>query len=56
MASLVVSLAGADRPGLVNSLSVKIAAGGGSWLESRLAHLADTFAGIILVRVPDEKA
>ncbi len=25
-------------------------------MESRLAHLADTFAGIILVRVPDEKA
>lgn len=56
MASLVVSLAGIDRPGLVNSLSVKIAAGGGSWLESRLAHLAGTFAGIILIRVPDEKA
>lgn len=56
MASLVVSLAGPDRPGLVNSLSVKIAAGGGSWLESRLAHLAGTFAGIILVRVPDEGA
>ncbi|HTQ72412.1 MAG TPA: ACT domain-containing protein [Acidocella sp.] len=56
MASLVVSLAGPDRPGLVNSLSVRIAAGGGSWLESRLAHLAGTFAGIILVRVPDEGA
>ncbi len=56
MASLVVSLAGPDRPGLVNSLSVRIAAGGGSWLESRLAHLAGTFAGIILVRVPDERA
>ena len=56
MASLVVSLAGPDRPGLVNSISVRIAAGGGSWLESRLAHLAGTFAGIILVRVPDEGA
>lgn len=56
MASLVVSLAGPDRPGLVNSLSERITAGGGSWLESRLAHLAGTFAGIILVRVPDEKA
>ncbi|MDE1883491.1 MAG: hypothetical protein KGL65_04875 [Rhodospirillales bacterium] len=56
MTSLVVSLAGPDRPGLVNSLSERITAGGGSWLESRLAHLAGTFAGIILVRVPDEKA
>ncbi|MDE1905612.1 MAG: hypothetical protein KGH75_04080 [Rhodospirillales bacterium] len=56
MTSLVISLAGPDRPGLVNSLSERITAGGGSWMESRLAHLADTFAGIILVRVPDEKA
>ncbi|GAN79908.1 glycine cleavage system protein R [Acidocella aminolytica] len=56
MASLVVSLAGPDRPGLVNTLSEKIIAGGGSWLESRLAHLAGTFAGIILVRVADEGA
>ncbi|MBU6449541.1 MAG: hypothetical protein KGQ26_07950 [Rhodospirillales bacterium] len=56
MASLVISLAGPDRPGLVNSLSATITAGGGSWLESRLAHLAETFAGIVLVAVPDEKA
>ncbi|MDE1895678.1 MAG: hypothetical protein KGH91_01245 [Rhodospirillales bacterium] len=49
-------MAGPDRPGLVNSLSERITAEGGSWMESRLAHLADTFAGIILVRVPDEKA
>ncbi len=56
MVSLVVSLAGVDRPGLVNSLSVRIAAMGGSWLESRLAHLAGVFAGIVLVRVADEQA
>ena len=56
MASLVISLAGPDRPGLVNSLSERITAGGGSWMESRLAHLAETFAGIVLVKVPDEKA
>ncbi len=56
MASLVVSLAGADQPGLVNNISATITAGGGSWLESRLAHLAGTFAGIVLVRVADEKA
>ncbi len=55
MASLVVSLVGPDRPGLVNLLSAAIAAGGGSWLESRLAHLAGTFAGIVLVGVPNER-
>lgn len=40
----------------MNALSECITSGGGSWLESRLAHLAGNFAGIILVRVPDERA
>ena len=55
MASLVVSLAGPDRPGLVNALSARIADAGGSWLDSRLAHLAGQFAGIVLVRLADEQ-
>jgi glycine cleavage system regulatory protein len=50
--SLVLSFICADRPGLVNSISETIAASGGSWLESRLARLADKFAGIVLVSVP----
>jgi glycine cleavage system regulatory protein len=52
-APIVVTFVGHDRPGLVNAISEKVAAAGGSWLESRLAHLAGEFAGILLVSVPD---
>jgi glycine cleavage system regulatory protein len=54
--SLVLTFIGPDRPGLVNAISERIAAGGGSWLESRLAQLAGQFAGIVLVRVPANTA
>jgi glycine cleavage system regulatory protein len=53
MASLVLTLIGQDRPGLVNSLSEQIAAFDGNWLESRMARLAGKFAGILLVSVPE---
>jgi glycine cleavage system regulatory protein len=52
-ASLVVTVIGRDKPGLVNALSEKVAAFGGSWLESRMARLAGEFAGIVLVEVPE---
>ncbi len=53
--SLVLTFIGRDRPGLVNALAGKVAAAGGNWLGSRLAHLAGEFAGIVLVSVPDTK-
>jgi glycine cleavage system regulatory protein len=52
MADLVVVFVGADRPGLVDGLAQTIAAHGGNWLESRMAHLAGQFAGILRVEVP----
>lgn len=51
--SLVVSFIGHDRPGLAGAISETIAASGGSWLDSRLAHLAGEFAGILLVEVAE---
>ena len=50
---LVLTFIGDDKPGLVNAISEKVAAFEGTWLESRLAHLAGKFAGIVLVSVPD---
>lgn len=50
---LVLTFIGRDRPGLVNAISQQVAAAGGTWLESRLAHLAGEFAGILLVGVPE---
>jgi glycine cleavage system regulatory protein len=51
MPALVVTLVGPDRPGLVGQVSDVIRRNGGNWLESRMSHLADQFAGIVLVDV-----
>ena len=52
MTSVVVTVLGADRPGLVQSISASVAACGGNWLESRMARLAGQFAGILLIDLP----
>jgi glycine cleavage system regulatory protein len=51
--SLVLTFMGRDRPGLANAIAQAITAAGGNWLESRVASLADKFAGIVLVSVPE---
>ncbi len=53
---LVLAVIGKDRPGLVNAVSETVTAGGGNWLDTRMARLAGQFAGILLVDVPAEKA
>jgi len=55
MRDLVLTLIGPDRPGLVESLAKRVAAHDGNWVESRMAHLAGQFAGILRVQVPAEK-
>jgi len=54
--SFVLTFSGHDRPGIVNAISEQIAAAGGSWLESRLARLAQEFAGIVLISAPAQHA
>ncbi len=56
MADLVLTLLGPDRPGLVESLAERVARHGGNWVESRMAHLAGQFAGLLRVEVPDAEA
>ncbi len=56
MATLVLTVIGDDRSGLVSALSGVIAEHGGSWERSQMARLAGKFAGIVLVAVPDEHA
>ncbi len=56
MATLVLTVIGDDRAGLVNALADVVTAHGGNWERSQLAELAGKFAGIVLVRVPDERA
>jgi glycine cleavage system regulatory protein len=55
MTSLVLTLLGPDRPGLVEAVADVIAASGGNWLESRMAHLAGKFAGVLRAEVPAAK-
>jgi glycine cleavage system regulatory protein len=54
--SLVMTVLGPDRPGLVRTLSDIVAAQGGNWLESRMARLAGQFAGVVRVECPDTAA
>jgi glycine cleavage system regulatory protein len=53
MATLVLTVIGADRTGLVNALAGTVAAHGGNWDRSHLARLAGQFAGIVVVTVDD---
>lgn len=49
---LILTVAGPDRPGLVESVAAAVATHGGNWLESRLIHLGGYFAGVVRVDVP----
>lgn len=53
MKQMVVTVIGADRAGLVEALSRAVTANGGNWNQSHMAELAGTFAGIVVVTVPD---
>ena len=50
--TLVMTVIGADRPGLVETLAAPVTRHGGNWMESRMAHLEGEFAGILRVEVP----
>jgi len=54
--SLVLTILGQDRPGLVDSIAQTVAEHGGNWVESRMAHLAGQFAGILRVDVEESRA
>jgi glycine cleavage system regulatory protein len=49
--TLLLTVVGADRTGLVESLAQRIAAAGANWEESRMARLGGQFAGMVLVTV-----
>ena len=51
MASLVMTILGEDHPGVVESVAQTVSEHGANWLESRMAHLAGQFAGIVHVEV-----
>ena len=54
--SLVVSIVGTDRPGIVNSLADRAQRFGANWAASRMTRLAGEFAGMVHFEVPRENA
>ena len=54
--SLVLTVLGADRPGIVESLARIVAEHGANWVDSRMAHLAGHFAGILRVEAEADRA
>lgn len=54
--SIVFTFVGADKPGLVETLSNTVSEYHGNWLESRMSHLAGNFAGIARIDIGRDKA
>lgn len=54
--SLVITVIGPDRPGLVEAISRTIAEHDANWQASRMVRLASKFAGVVHVAVPDPRA
>jgi glycine cleavage system regulatory protein/folate-dependent phosphoribosylglycinamide formyltransferase PurN len=54
--SLVVTVMGPDRPGIVSLLSDRAQRFGANWAASRLSRLAGEFAGMVHFEVPRENA
>lgn len=55
MTTLILTVVGSDRPGLVAAVADVIEAHGGNWENSQLAELAGVFAGVVQVSVADER-
>jgi glycine cleavage system regulatory protein len=53
--SLVLTVLGEDRQGLVNTLSQILQQHQANWSESRMVHLAGKFAGVLLVSLPEKQ-
>jgi glycine cleavage system regulatory protein len=47
---MVLTIVGTDRPRLVEAVAAPVARAGGNWLESRMARLAEKFAGTLRVQ------
>ncbi|MCX6885869.1 MAG: ACT domain-containing protein [Verrucomicrobia bacterium] len=53
--TLVMTMIGQDRPGLVEQVADVVAEHGGNWLESSMSRLGGHFAGILRVEIPKER-
>jgi len=56
MKSILISVLGEDKPGLLDSLSEIIVSNDGDWIESNMSTVEAKFAGILRVNVPAKNA
>lgn len=54
--SLVMTLVGRDRPGLVETVAGVVEEHSGNWEESRMVQLGGQFAGLLRIQAPAERA
>lgn len=54
--SVVLTVIGDDKPGIVEQVSDQILAAGANWEESRMARLGGKFAGLLRVTVDAERS
>ena len=53
--SLVVTMTGTDRPGIVQQMAQVLAECNGHWTEGRMAKLSGQFAGVVRVQVQEAR-
>ncbi len=54
--SLVLTIIGDDKPGIVDLISDRVLSAGANWEESSMARLSGKFAGVLRVSVPSDGA
>lgn len=54
MKSLVITLVGKDKPGLIDSIAQTVSQAKGNWLASSFANMAGQFAGFAEIQLPEE--
>ena len=54
--SLVITVLGRDRPGIVRMISDSVQGMAVNWADSRMTHYADQFAGVVHLQVSPEQA
>ncbi len=54
MKSIVLSVLGDDKPGMIDGLSSIIVSHNGDWVESKMSKIEGKFAGILRVNIPGD--
>ncbi|MCW8090419.1 glycine cleavage system protein R [Alteromonas sp. ASW11-130] len=54
MQSLIITVIGKDKPGIVDSIAKNVYQRNGNWLSSSFAHMAGMFTGFVEVQVSED--